>query len=207
MSSDYQLEDTVYLPFTTRAFATGIPTALVSGEVQIYEDAFDTQITAAETLLASHDTIPGFNLVSVVATNANGFGVGQSYTAVLSAGTVDSVSVVGEVIGHFTLDMSAAAKDLAQATDGLGALRAALAVLELGIITGVVQTGTLSVTQCTTDLTGYLNDQLIRGVIVFTSGAADGERSPILDYEQTNGRITYAAIQQAPANGDTFKIV
>jgi len=108
MSGDYQLEDTVYLPFTTRAFATGIPTALVSGEVQIYEDASVTQITAAETLTVSLDSIAGFNMCSVAATAANGFGTGQSYTAILSAGTVDSVSAIGEVVGQFTIEMGAA---------------------------------------------------------------------------------------------------
>ena len=102
MSGDYQLEDTVYIQFTTRAFATGIPTALVSGEVQIYEDDSITQITGAETLNVSLDGVAGFNMVAVAATAANGFGSGQSYTLILSAGTVDSVSVVGEVVGHFT---------------------------------------------------------------------------------------------------------
>jgi len=126
MSGDYQLEDTVYLPFTTRAFATGIPTALASGAVEIYEDSGITQITAAETLTVSLDTIAGFNMVAVAATAANGFEVGKSYTCILSAGTVDSVSVIGEVVGHFTIDMSAAALDLANGTDGLGALRTLL---------------------------------------------------------------------------------
>ena len=107
MSSDYALEDTVYLPFTTRAFSTGIPTALVSGEVQIYEDASITQITTAETLTVSLDGIAGFNMAAVAATTANGFESGKSYTAILSAGTVDSVSAIGEVIGHFTLEASA----------------------------------------------------------------------------------------------------
>lgn len=132
MSSDYQLEDTVYLPFTTRAFATGIPTALVSGVVEIYEDASVTQITGAETLTVSLDSVAGFNMIAVVATAANGFEAGKSYTAILSAGTVDSVSVIGEVVGHFTLDMSAAAKDLANATDGLGALKALLPTALVG---------------------------------------------------------------------------
>ena len=122
MSGDYQLEDTVYLPFTTRAL-TGIPTVLVSGVVEIYEDASLTQITTAETLTVSLDSVVGFNMCSVVATTANGFGTGQSYTAILSAGTVNSVSVVGEVIGQFTIEMSAAAKDLANGTDGLGAIK------------------------------------------------------------------------------------
>jgi hypothetical protein len=129
MSGDYQLEDTVYLPFTTRAFATGIPTALAAGEVQIYEDASLTQITGAETLTVSLDSVAGFNMVQVAMTTANGFESGKSYTLVLSAGTVDSVSVVGEIVGHFTIEMSAAALDLANATDGLGAIKAETALI------------------------------------------------------------------------------
>jgi len=121
---DYTLEDTLTIPFTTRAFSTGIPTVLVSGEVQIYEDDSATQITAAETTTVSLDSVVGFNLVSIAATAANGFENGKSYTAILSAGTVDSVSVIGEVVGHFTIGRSAAAVDLANATDGLGALKA-----------------------------------------------------------------------------------
>lgn len=129
MSGDYQLEDTVYLAFTTRAFSTGIPTALVSGEVQIYEDASVTQITGAETLTVSLDSVAGFNMVSVAATAANGFESGKSYTAMLAAGTVDSVSAIGEVVGHFTIEMSAAALDLANGTDGLGAIKAETALI------------------------------------------------------------------------------
>ena len=123
MSSDYQLEDTIYLPFTTRAFATGIPTALVSGVVDIYENVTAAPIITAETLTVSLNGRAGFNVITVTATAASGFEVGGSYTAILDAGTVDSVSVIGEVVAHFTLDGSAAAQDLANATDGLGALR------------------------------------------------------------------------------------
>ena len=129
MSSDYQLEDTLYLPFTTRAFATGIPTALVSGAVDIYEDVTATPIITGETLAVSLNSVAGFNMITVTATSGTGFGAGQSYTAILQAGTVDSVSVVGEVVAHFTLDMSAAAKDLANGTDGLGAIKAETALI------------------------------------------------------------------------------
>jgi hypothetical protein len=129
MSSDYQLEDTIYIPFTTRAFATGIPTALVSGVVDIYEDVTATPIVTAETLTVSLNGHAGFNMITVTATAATGFEAGKSYTAILDAGTVDSVSVIGEVVGHFTLDKSAAAKDLANATDGLGAIKAETALI------------------------------------------------------------------------------
>lgn len=129
MSSDYQLEDTLYLPFTTRAFATGIPTALVSGAIDIYEDVTATPIVTGETLTVSLNSVAGFNMITVTATAATGFGAGQSYTAILQAGTVGGVSVVGEVVAHFTLDKSAAAKDLANGTDGLGALKAETALI------------------------------------------------------------------------------
>jgi hypothetical protein len=79
--------------------------------------------------------------------------------------------------------------------------------LNLGIIYGTAQTGTLSQTQATTDLTGYLDDELIGAVIVFTGGTANGQRSDITDYAAASGLVTFTAITTAPANGDTFKIV
>lgn len=75
-----------------------------------------------------------------------------------------------------------------------------------GIITGSCQTGTLSTTQATTDLTGYTDDQLIGRVITFLSGDADGESTDITDYANASGLITFTALTTAPANTDTFKI-
>ena len=129
MNGDYELEDTVYVPFTTRAFATGIPTALVSGEVQVYEDASVTQITAAETLTVSIDSVVGFNMCSVAATAANGFETGKSYTCILSAGTVGGVSVVGEVVGQFTIEASAAVAKVATAQTDLDTITGAAGVI------------------------------------------------------------------------------
>ncbi|MCI0352572.1 MAG: hypothetical protein L0Z53_24395, partial [Acidobacteriales bacterium] len=50
----------------------------------------------------------GLNHVRVVATGANGFGTGQNYALVITAGTVDGVSVVGEVIAHFSIEARSA---------------------------------------------------------------------------------------------------
>ncbi len=109
MSSDYQLEATLYLPFTTRAFATGIPTVLAgSPAIDIYEDVTATPIVTGETLAVSLNSVAGFNMLTVTATAATGFEAGKSYTAIIEAGTVDSVSVVGEVVAHFTLGLTAA---------------------------------------------------------------------------------------------------
>jgi hypothetical protein len=124
---DYQLEDTLYIPFTTRAFATGIPTVLAgSPAISCYRDANVTQFTTGITLTVDLDGIVGLNMLTIVATAANNYVAGETYTIIIATGTVATVSVVGEVVAHFTLDMSAAAKDLANGTDGLGATKAAI---------------------------------------------------------------------------------
>jgi len=82
-----------------------------------------------------------------------------------------------------------------------------LSDLNDGIIYGSAATGTLSTTQATSDLTGYTDDQLIGRVIIWTSGAAEGEGTDITDYASASGLLTFTALTTAPANGDTFKIV
>ena len=127
MSSDITLEDTLYRMFSTRAFATGIPTTLAgSPVVSAYENDSVTQITAGITLGVDHDGVTGMHLLTIVATAANGYELGKDYALVITTGTVDAVSVVGEVVGEFTIGRSAAAVDLANGTDGLGALKALL---------------------------------------------------------------------------------
>lgn len=135
MSGDYTVGDTIYMRFTTRD-GTGAPTTL-SGTpaVSAYEDGSATQITAGITLGVDHDTVTGLNLLTIVASGANGFETGKFYDLVITAGTVDAISVVGEVVGRFSLEKSAAAIDLANGTDGLGAIKTETAAI-------LVDTGT-----------------------------------------------------------------
>ena len=94
--------------------------------LSVYEDANLTQITAGVTVTVDSDAVVGLNRANIVATAANGYEVGKSYTVVITTGTVGGVSVVGEVVGDFTVGRSTAAVDLGNATDGLGALRTLL---------------------------------------------------------------------------------
>ena len=104
MSRDITLEDTTYIQFTTKAFATGIPTVLAGTPVvSAYENDSTTQITDGITLGVDHDSVVGLNLLTIVATDANGYEDGKDYSLVITAGTVDGVSVVGEVVGEFTV--------------------------------------------------------------------------------------------------------
>ena len=106
---DYSVGDTIYLMFTTRQFSDGVPTVLAgSPVVSAYENDSATQITAGITLGVSHDSVVGMNLLTIVATGANGYDAGKDYNMVITTGTVGGVSVVGEVVGTFSLDRSAA---------------------------------------------------------------------------------------------------
>lgn len=107
--TDRTLGETIHLKFTTRAFATGIPTTLSGTPVlSAYEDASTTQITAGVSITVDLDGVTGFNLATIVATGGNGFEAGKQYGIVITTGTVGGVSVVGETVDNFTLEASAA---------------------------------------------------------------------------------------------------
>ena len=104
---DYPLDETIDFKFTSRAFATGIPTTLAGTPVvKIYEDNSTTEITTVDPVTVDFDGITGLNHLRVVATGANGFEAGKSYHCVLSVGTVSGVSVVGEVVASFSIERS-----------------------------------------------------------------------------------------------------
>lgn len=106
--TDFKLGDTLDFKFTTRRFSTGAPFTLAgTPSVAAYPDNSTTEITAGITLTTDFDARTGLNNVRVVATGANGYATGTSYALVITAGTVDSVSVVGEVVAQFTIERSA----------------------------------------------------------------------------------------------------
>jgi hypothetical protein len=99
---DYQdSNQTIYLYFNSTD-SDGVAATLTSGAVEIYEDGSATQITTAETLDNDFDSITGYHQLAIDLTDA-GFEDGKTYTAILTAGTVDSVSVVGRMVGVFSV--------------------------------------------------------------------------------------------------------
>ncbi len=129
---DITLEDTFEFGFSTRAFATGIPTVLAgTPALSVKEGGNDTLITAGVSVDVDTGSpaVVGLNEGTIVATAANGYEAGKSYYVYISTGTVGGVSVVGEVVHEFTIAASAAAVDLANGTDGLGALKAETALI------------------------------------------------------------------------------
>lgn len=106
---DISLGSTIDIKFTTRRFSTGAPFTLAgTPAISAYPDNSVTQITAGITLTADFDSVTGLNNVRVVATSGNGYAAGSNYTLVITTGTVDSVSVVGECIGSFSIEARSA---------------------------------------------------------------------------------------------------
>ena len=90
--------------FTTRA-TTGIPTILTgTPSLAIYKDNGDTQSALGITLTANFDSVAGLNHVRVDTSADAFYAVGSNYSVVIAAGTVDSVSVVGETVGTFSIE-------------------------------------------------------------------------------------------------------
>ena len=172
---DITLEDTFYHHFTTRAFASGIPTTLAGSPVlSVLEENNATPITAGVSVSVDRASVQGLNEAAIVGTAANGYESGKSYSIYISTGTVGGVSVVGEVVGHFTVGLSAAAVDLANGTDGLGAIKADSAAVKTktdflpsataGAAGGVFIAGTNAATTITTGLTTTFTGNLTGSV-------------------------------------------
>lgn len=100
------LEDAiVYGEFNTIRFSSGAPFTLAdTPSLQVYKADGTTQSTAGITLTVDFDSLTGLNTF-VIDTSADAFyAVGNDYKVVIAAGTVDSVSWVGRVVGHFSIE-------------------------------------------------------------------------------------------------------
>ncbi len=103
---DIAVGQILYFHFTTRQFSTGAPITSASLVVSIYKDDSTTQSTAGitTTFLTGFDNVVG--LVSVkIDTSQDGtfYAAAHDFSVVVTAGTADSVSIVGEVVGYFSI--------------------------------------------------------------------------------------------------------
>lgn len=127
---DIRLGETIDFKFTTIS-STGAPTTLAgSPAVAVYVGNGTTEITAGVTLTVDFDSRTGLHNVRIVASSGNGFATATNCVVVLTAGTVDGVSVVGYVLAHFSIEARSAYSMLSDGTNGLAAMRALVDDLE-----------------------------------------------------------------------------
>ena len=179
---------------------------------------WDTFVNTTDSLQATRDHIgDGTNLTEAGGdgdhlTEAGGDGDhlteagGDGDHLTEAGGTGDQLTALATAAALATTDSVAdAVKVVTDALTSAGAAKLALSAA--GIISGTAS-GTHSTTTVQSDLTGYLDDELINGVIIFTSGTAAGQRALITDYAATNGTVTFSGgITTAPVDADTFVIV
>lgn len=107
---DFNVSTVVDFSFTT-VDAAGAPTTLSgSPVVKAYKDnATGSEITTGITLTVDHDSVTGNNHVRVD-TSADGtfYSAGSTIILKITTGTVDGTSVVGYVVGLFTIEKTSA---------------------------------------------------------------------------------------------------
>lgn len=101
---DITLGDTLDFKFSTVG-TTGAPTTLAGTPVvSAYVGNSTTQITAGITLTVDFDAVTGLHSVRVVASGANGYAAQTNVDLVITTGTVGGTSVVGYVVGSFSIE-------------------------------------------------------------------------------------------------------
>jgi hypothetical protein len=88
--------------FFNSADLGGAPITLAGGVLSAYKDIDDTETVTGVTLELDVDGRTGFHRFAVDTADAF-YAAGSKIAVVITTGTVDSVSVVGRVVGYFTL--------------------------------------------------------------------------------------------------------
>lgn len=100
---DFATSSIIDKKFTTIQ-ATGAPITMVGGAVSVYKDNSTTQSTAGVTLTTDFDGVTGWHNARVdTSADAGFYSAASNFQIMLSAGTVDGISVAGYLLGEFSL--------------------------------------------------------------------------------------------------------
>ena len=100
---DYS-EDFETLNFKFSTTSNEVPTTLAGTPViSVYESNSVTQITGGITLTVDFDSVTGLNNVLIDLSADALYVVDKDYHAVITTGTVNGVSVVGRIVGQFSI--------------------------------------------------------------------------------------------------------
>lgn len=101
---DYRTNSVVDFHFQSHK-ADGTPATLSTAPaISVYQGNSNTQSTDGVTLDVDFDSVTGFNHCTInTASNTTFYAAGRDFSIVLTAGTVDSVSVAGAPVGRFTI--------------------------------------------------------------------------------------------------------
>lgn len=215
---DFRLGDTLDIKFCT-VNTSGVPTTLAGTPViSAYPGNSTTEITAGITLTVDFDARTGMHNVRVVASGGNGYATATNYALVITTGTVGGSSVVGYVIGHFSIENrsalmpTTAARTLDVASTGEAGLDYANVNLPLGGIPalGIVDNGTLQSATGTTAVlraaASFGNSRLVGAVLLITGGTGVGQSRVITAYVDATDTATVDTWDTTPDNTSTYVV-
>lgn len=207
---DFAEDSSVSFKFNTRDTAGAPITLAGTPTLCVYKHGSATQRTGAEIVLTvEYDSVTGLHDVTIDTSADVFYAAGYDYDVVLTAGTVDSISVVGVCLGTFSIGKAATVANIVETF--LSTLRSTYK--DAGTIgelfyrpSGNVVTGT-SATSFTTDLTEATNDHWKGTYCLFTSGSLAGQVRKVTAYNGTTKALTVEAFTAAPGVGDDFMLV
>lgn len=112
---DFDTSAVIYGKFSTFRPSTGAAFTLGgTPALSVYKDNSITQSTTGVTLTADFDSVTGLNHFAIdTSTDGTFYAAGSFFDIVITTGTVDSVSVVGSVVGSFTIRKTSTLKPTA----------------------------------------------------------------------------------------------
>ena len=129
--------------------ADGTPIDLVNGTVSVYKANGVVQSTEGVTLVAPFDSTTGLAQVRIDTSAHSFYAVANDYSVVITAGTVDGVSVVGTVLATFSIE------NRLNVLDELTAGHAVAGSAGKALTDILADTGTDGVVVATASKTGY----------------------------------------------------
>ena len=224
---DYATSTVIYGKFTTYRPSTGAAFTLAgTPALSVYKDNSTTQSTTGVTLTADFDGVTGFHHFAID-TSADGtfYSAGSNFDIVITTGTVDSVSVVGTVVGSFSLAKTAALRPTTagRTLDVTATGEAGLDYDNINVSAGAnsalgwIESGTLqSATASTAVLrsaTSIADDLILGATIYIRSGTGAGQSRYVYDWVSSTDTASvspdwtttpdntsvYAVIPTAPA--------
>lgn len=206
---DYTAGDTLTFKFTTRRFSTGAPFTLAgSPVVRVYKDGSDVEDDSGITLTVDFDSRTGLNHVAID-TSADGtfYSNGSQFSVVITVGTVDSVSVVGEVVGRFTLGLLLKPTTTGRKLDVSSGGEAGVDWANVGSPTSTVNLSgtTISTTQAVASVSGAVGS--VTGAVGSVTGNVGGNVAgsvasvtAAVTVGTNNDKTGYSLTQSFPAN-------
>lgn len=100
---DFKEDASVTGSFNTRT-AAGAPITLAgTPALSVYKDSSTTESTAGVTLTVDFDSRTGHHVFAIDLSSDAFYAVGSNYRVVITAGTVDTISVVGTEVANFSI--------------------------------------------------------------------------------------------------------